>query len=350
LQNQLKWKVHNLQIFMNTQPILTIAIPTYNRATYLHLCLEQFCSQISKNNEFIELIVSNNCSTDDTENVVQQFVNRYSFIRYNKQSENKGADANFVWCFNDATGKYVWIFGDDDVLLDNKLNKILNILKSVNPDILYVKGYGYRGENYLEENPTQKPILSKSMIQHFKTGLRFIKKVHYYVTFASGSIVNKNIIPKDYNSADFIGTNLVQTSWIFETLISGKKFTVLNENIMAIKTNNTGGYKLFQTFCSDFNKIMNHYIAKAKMPKRFKTVINFNLLLSFFPQYILMFKKESKNKFLEENPKKILNIVYKYNFWYYVFIWPLFILPLKLGNFYQKIVLNNFNRFLNAFY
>ena len=113
---------------------------------------------------------------------------------------------------------------------------------------------------------------------------------------------------------------MVQTSWIFEALSVGKKFSVLNENIMAIKANNTGGYKLFQTFGSNLSCIINHYTTYLKMPNRVKCIINFNLLLSFFPQYVLLFKKERSSKFLEENPKKILNSLFNDNIWYYLFV------------------------------
>ena len=55
--------------------ILTIAIPTYNSSKYLKETLEKTIIQCGKNNE-IEILVSDNCSTDDTEAVVKDFINK----------------------------------------------------------------------------------------------------------------------------------------------------------------------------------------------------------------------------------------------------------------------------------
>ncbi len=328
---------------------LSICIPTYNRASFLQLCLSQFCKQIEIYKTEIELIVADNCSTDGTKEIVDEFSNKYSFIQYHQQAENLGADGNFAWCFNEAKGKYVWIFGDDDVLLDDKLKEIVAILTQNNPDILYVKGYGFAGNNYLAEMPTNKAIIAKQPLIHFTSNKKFIQQINYFTTFASGNIVNKNILPADFNSSLWTNTNLVQTNWIFEALLVGNKFILMNENVMAIKTNNTGGYKLFETFASHYDNILNYFIEQRKMPKSFKKIIQFNMLLTFFPQFIIQFRKEKDSKFIKESPQQIMNKVFKNNLWYYLFCYPVFLLPIGFAEMYCKKVLNNFNRLLNAF-
>ena len=74
---------------MNT--LVTIAIPTYNRAdNYLKQALSSALVQTYRN---IEIIVSDNCSTDNTESVVKNF--KDSRIRYFKQKKNIGPYKNF---------------------------------------------------------------------------------------------------------------------------------------------------------------------------------------------------------------------------------------------------------------
>ena len=66
------------------QPILTIAIPTYNRATFLENNLKQLYNNWQQLNDknYLEIIISNNASTDNTKAIVQQFVDLGLPIRF----------------------------------------------------------------------------------------------------------------------------------------------------------------------------------------------------------------------------------------------------------------------------
>jgi glycosyltransferase involved in cell wall biosynthesis len=95
-------------------PLVTIAIPTYNRADrYLGQALESALNQTYQN---IEIIVSDNCSTDNTEHLVKAF--KDSRIRYFKQPRNIGADPNWNFCLRQARGVYFLLLQDDE-LIDN---------------------------------------------------------------------------------------------------------------------------------------------------------------------------------------------------------------------------------------
>jgi glycosyltransferase involved in cell wall biosynthesis len=96
------------------QPLVSIGIPTYNRADeYLSQALESAVNQTYKN---IEIIVSDNCSTDNTEQVVKGL--KASNIRYFRQDINVTSNENFNFCLNQAKGDYFLLLHDDD-LIDN---------------------------------------------------------------------------------------------------------------------------------------------------------------------------------------------------------------------------------------
>jgi len=96
----------------NTHPLVTIAIPTYNRAdSYLKVALQ--CA-IDQTYRHIEIIVSDNCSTDHTEKVVKSFPDNR--IRYFKQAENIGSNNNCNFCLEQARGEYFMLLFDDDVI------------------------------------------------------------------------------------------------------------------------------------------------------------------------------------------------------------------------------------------
>jgi len=96
----------------NTYPLVTIGIPTYNRADgYLKNAIECALTQTYQN---VEVVVSDNCSSDNTEEVVKGFNDPR--IRYFRQSANIGANNNFNYCLEKAQGVYFLLFHDDDAI------------------------------------------------------------------------------------------------------------------------------------------------------------------------------------------------------------------------------------------
>jgi len=96
----------------STTPLVSIGIPTYNRAnSYLRYALRSAVNQSYKN---IEIIVSDNCSPDNTESVVKDFND--SRIRYYRQRENIGPLNNRNFCLEQARGEYFVMLLDDDLI------------------------------------------------------------------------------------------------------------------------------------------------------------------------------------------------------------------------------------------
>lgn len=93
-------------------PTVTIAIPTYNRASrFLGPVIE--CA-LAQTWPALEIIVSDNCSTDNTPEVVASYSDPR--LRYVRQDTNIGANNNFNFCVENATGTYFLLFHDDDVI------------------------------------------------------------------------------------------------------------------------------------------------------------------------------------------------------------------------------------------
>ena len=80
------------------RPLLTIAIPTYNRSACLAQLLEALAPQLMGESR-VELIVSDNASPDDTSAVVAAFRDKGFALNYSRNETNIGADANFIKCF-----------------------------------------------------------------------------------------------------------------------------------------------------------------------------------------------------------------------------------------------------------
>jgi len=112
--------------------LLTVAIPTWNRANYLQQLLDQLTFQVAtlQLENKIEILVSNNNSDDDTEAVVHRFESRFPFITYSKNSTNIGAKSNVIKAMELARAEYVMLLGDDDRIGGECMKSIIKTLES----------------------------------------------------------------------------------------------------------------------------------------------------------------------------------------------------------------------------
>jgi glycosyltransferase involved in cell wall biosynthesis len=94
------------------RPLVTIGLPTYNRAdSYLRQALQSALSQTYPN---LEIVVSDNCSTDATQEVVRSVADPR--VKYFRQAKNIGENNNANFCLQQARGAYFLLLHDDDVI------------------------------------------------------------------------------------------------------------------------------------------------------------------------------------------------------------------------------------------
>lgn len=121
-----------------TQPFLSIAIPTWNRHIHLKENIEQLLREIAKVPELaIEIFVSDNASTDETQAYCESMQQQYEFFCYHRSDTNLGANANFQNVIALSHGEYIWLLGDDDLIHENCLHAIAqDIQQHQHPDII----------------------------------------------------------------------------------------------------------------------------------------------------------------------------------------------------------------------
>lgn len=103
-----------------TKPKVTIAIPTCNRAELLRQAIESALAQTYPN---LEIIVSNNASTDTTKELLSSYGE--GKIIAIQQTENVGMRKNWNACLERATGDYFLLLSDDDMLEQNAIENLL---------------------------------------------------------------------------------------------------------------------------------------------------------------------------------------------------------------------------------
>lgn len=103
----------------NFKPKVSICIVTYNQSMYIAECLDSVISQ--KTNFDFEVIISDDCSTDDTIKIIERYAEKYEFVKLYSRGKNLGPFKNFIETHNLANGEYVCHLDGDDRWLPGKL-------------------------------------------------------------------------------------------------------------------------------------------------------------------------------------------------------------------------------------
>ncbi len=107
-------------------PKLSICIPTYNRSALLAELLDSIIAQQLPE---IEVVVSDDASPDDTVAVAETYRNRIERFTLMEQPVNIGLDRNFLAVVEAATGDYIWLIGDDDLIEPGGARRVLDALE-----------------------------------------------------------------------------------------------------------------------------------------------------------------------------------------------------------------------------
>jgi abequosyltransferase len=260
-------------------PLLTIAIPTYNRSRCLALLLARLVQELGTL-ENVHLLISNNASTDDTSQVIDQYANRFPSITVLTNVTNLGADFNIAQCYNNVKGKYAWIFGDDDLPIPGAISAVLAILQSESPDILYLRPQGIDGPL---DNLNPRPIDHKLKVHSYSRDI-FARQIHVFFSYISSVIVKRTEPPVSEESiARNMGTSLIQLGWTFPTLLEGGKFQLVEEPTFYCRTNNSGGFRIFDVWATNYLSIVRKLCSSDK---KIRNILTHYLLIGFLPSLI----------------------------------------------------------------
>src|SRR4030066_885604 len=117
---------------------LSILIPTFNRCNKLVRLLNCIKDEVEtcQLGNLVSVYVSDNASTDDTENQVREFRGNQLDVHYFRQSENVGFDGNLRFLYQKAGSEYVWFMADDDLPLRGAISNIISTIETHTPDVL----------------------------------------------------------------------------------------------------------------------------------------------------------------------------------------------------------------------
>ncbi len=162
---------------------IVFAIPTWNRAEKLERCVRTIAGRIAEEAPTASIFVSDNASNDHTPEVLQKLQNEYECLTFVRKNEHGDLFTNMNNLLSQASGDYIWLFGDDDILHVGALQQVNQVLEQHNPEVCCVGNAWFSPHTGMVIQGTLLQIMSR---------LGFNQSV----SFISADIISANVQKK----------------------------------------------------------------------------------------------------------------------------------------------------------
>ncbi len=302
-------------------PLLTIAIPTYNRAHYLAVNLQQLEREVADYANVVEIAVSDNCSDDETPEVVRSAATRGLSLRYVRNSRNMGSDYNIAQSFNQAQGQFVLLLGDDDMLVDGSIARITDILIRESPGVLVLRAFGFDRDFRCEQ-----PRVSRSP-RVFDDRIKFLGELGAQCTLISSLVINKTLL-SGVDARDFCGGSLVQTHLALRAILASTRNVMTRDYLVAYKRYNSGGYDFSEVYVNKLNQVIEQCVGEG-LPSSGADRLKRRLITSYYPFYLWKLRLQSPANMEQTWPRFVA--VYKRYPLFWIMLAPILKLPRLLA-------------------
>lgn len=174
--------------------VLSILVPTFNRYVHIKNQVETFIKEQIVNDDFFEILISNNHSDDGTYEFLENL--DFSNIKIFHQKENIGGSGNCHFLLGQARGEFVWIIGDDDILSSGVFKLVRSYIEKEKKLEHILLNHDYIENGELRHNP----LLSCST-KIYENGVDMFRELapknQFFfgaVMFSTANIYSKKII------------------------------------------------------------------------------------------------------------------------------------------------------------
>ena len=271
---------------MEKEILLSIAIPTYNRAKSLENLLRGLLPQVKKREREVEICISDNGSEDSTREVVTNFENEYpGLLRYRTNEKNLGIDKNILLVMEMSRGEFIWTLGDDDTIAENAVEEIIEFTgHNKNAGLIVMKE-----ETYFIDTQTGQRTFYHSTLNKNKAGVFTIEKKDIIglsfpeIAFMSVLVFNNAIIKKIFAEdmsviESGIGTHHVHIPLCALIFLKYSTLDAIAFNIHPIVYRELPRFKFFIE-----DKFMLHYRVQKEINK---IVLSYNNIADYAPMIV----------------------------------------------------------------
>lgn len=258
---------------MDSQPLVSICIPTYNRSEYLRLSLERYIREPEFLSGCVEIVISDNTSTDDTGVMVQGYINKYANIRYFRNSENI-RDRNFPLALSRGRGKLHRLCNDTLQIQQGHLGELCRAVEKYQHEKPFLF--------FENEGMGQQEIACSSLDE-------YVKNISFFISWIGGfSLWHEDCIGLESDTAD-CGLSLWQVRKSCEMAGSRRSIIIrkLFCTVSQIKSKDVS-YGIFKVFHGNMLAILRRYGGGGGIAEETLAWVEKDLLYRFFTQYLVL--------------------------------------------------------------
>ena len=275
--------------------LLSICIPTYNRCEYLKKTLDSIVTQKPFLDRKVEVVVSDNASTDKTEELLQDYTaNFQTLIYYNNPHNDR--DKNFPLVISRAHGLLRRLSNDTMMYHDGALEYLCQLVEDnkENQHVIFLGNGNLR---------------SKKQILDFRQAIHAIS---YWTTYIACFCIwsgDCQAIEEDFACCDL---RLWQVNRFYRMACQTKQVLVddtLLNTVQEVRGKDIS-YGLFKVFYENYLSIISNYVASGNLTQSDYDSLEKDVLYHFFIPWTIQWEYETKNmKYAEDENLK--NLVFR---------------------------------------
>ena len=285
-------------------PLISICIPTYNRAEHLRKTLDSIVSTPEfREGSDVEIVISDNCSPDDTGLVAQKYVSQYpDRIRYSRNETNI-VDANFEKVLSLGRGEFLKLHNDTAVLHDaSSLGKMIKVVRKAKKERalpFFLNGYCKAKDDIVVDSLD-----------------RFIAETRYYCTWIGAfGLWRRDFLAMSDTMRRTYKTKLFQAWVLLDYIAQGNSMLICNEQLFDVATvSKKGGYNIAEIFGHNYNVLLKTHYDQGNLSGKVYRKAKRDMV-SFVNGYY--FDKGGNYNFDKSGYFKWMLPFYKWNFYFY---------------------------------
>lgn len=309
---------------MAQQPLLSICIPTYNRSEVLKQCLDSIINN-DYYSEKIEIVISDNASSDDTDKVGAYYSQHFPNVIYHRNEVNIGGDRNFVMALTKATGVFRKLHNDYLVFLKDGLKFLLDTVETNlgNKPLLFYNNLGYK---------KQQKVFGDfdSLVDEVGWGFSWIGKYGYW----------EEDFVKIPDKERKLELQFIQTDLFLRMFLEKKKCVIYTMHFMRRLDlpEKQGDYHFFNVHINNYLNIFSEYLNSGDLSQLAYNRLCKKVFVQTLPFYDKLVIEKRKQFSYTTNGAFL---IYKKHFSHYSWFYPLFVLwicsyPIRKFVFYLK--------------
>ena len=289
--------------------MFTIIIPVHNGEKYISKCIDSVLCAGNFANEFLQIIVVDDASTDNTSKLLDKYINNKQ-IQIITNNRNGGVSYSRNIALNFATGNYIWFIDGDDFIELSAIKKLRKVIVEFSSDIIFFGWHKFYQEVKFNNEKSKKNVCELTSVDVYKKIIN-----HDMENFCWDMIINKTILTENKLRFPNKVTLLEDMLFVWKAVSYAKKIISIDDKLY--------GYRMHSDSCSasmDYKKDIDacrmvmrlRYFLKNKYPS-LRNEFSSYMLTVLIPRYFAYFNNCKYSIIIKKYIKKYIGISVLYS-------------------------------------